>query len=157
MGVQIAESDRLPRSPPCGVIHRENTSKAIFVIWSVCPLQTGCSRSGFAREWQRSLIADVRWSHSRETGVPQYLPDGDEQTAIWSRFIQVIWLATASADRDGSLPTLQRHPLGESRRREADGRTTVQGQPSEPHSVAELQQLCKQTFRSRGFALLPRD
>ena len=61
------------------------------------PSQTGCSRSGFAGEWQRSPIPDVRWLHSRETGVPQDLPDEDEQTATWSRFIRVSWPATASA------------------------------------------------------------
>ena len=50
-------------------------------LWAVAPdrayeptsciegqLQTGCSRSRFAGEWQRSPIPDVRWSHSRETG-----------------------------------------------------------------------------------------
>lgn len=64
---------------------------------------------------------------------------------------------TAPLIREMEVPTLQRHPLPKSRRREADGWTTAQRQPSEPRSVAELQQPCKQTFRSRGFALLPKD
>jgi hypothetical protein len=63
-----------------------------------------------AGECRRAPFPDFRWSNFRETGVPQDLPDGDEQTATWCQFMRVSWRASASVECDGSLPTQSRHP-----------------------------------------------
>ncbi len=72
-------------------------------------LETECGRPDFAGDCRLAPLPDVRWSHRRETGLPQDLPNDDAQTANSGGFIRVTWPATASVDRDGSLPTLCGH------------------------------------------------
>lgn len=53
--------------------------------------ETRCSRPNFVGGSRRTPPPDFGWPCSRETGVPQNLPSGDERTAPWFRLIRAIW------------------------------------------------------------------